>query len=190
MKRLPPAKRNQLIMVLLATATLIGLVFFFLIFPQNEDNRRLAASARTENTRLQLIKTAIKQRAADEEKMVEAVRQLNEAEQDIASGDVYAWTYDLIRRFKSTYRVEIPSISQPTLGEVDLIANFPYKQAKISVNGTAYYHDLGKFIADLENKYPHVRVVNLVTEPAVGTVAAGEHLNFRMEIVALVKPNS
>jgi Tfp pilus assembly protein PilO len=194
MKRLSPAKRNQLIMVILGTAGIIALIYFILIQPQKDKNQSLSVNISEETTRLQQMKTAIKQRATDDQTLTETVQKISEAEQDIASGDVYAWTYDLIRRFKSAYRVEIPSMSQPFLGEVDLIASFPYKQVKVSLNGTAYYHDIGKFIADFENKYPHTRVVNLTVEPAltaalVGT-APGEQLSFHMEIVALVKPNS
>jgi hypothetical protein len=72
------------------------------------------------------------------------------------------------------------------MGDVDLIPNFPYKQVKFSLTGTAYYHDLGKFIADLENNFPHIRVVNL----AIGSNGDSELLSFRVDIVALVKSNS
>jgi hypothetical protein len=107
-------------------------------------------------------------------------------EGDIASGDIYAWTYDLISRFKKSYKVEIPSIGQPTMSDVDLLPLFPYKQLRVTITGTAYYHDFGKFIADFENTFPHIRVVNLVLDPA-GTDS--EKLAFRMDVIALVKSN-
>jgi hypothetical protein len=56
--------------------------------------------------------------------------------------------------------------------------------------GTGYFHDIGKFIADLENKFPHMRVVNLAIDPSNAQGAGLEKLSFRMEIVALVKPNA
>ncbi len=58
--------------------------------------------------------------------------QLTQAESDIASGDLYAWTVDTIRRFKTNYRVEIPTIGQPSQGDCDLIGDFPYKQIKFA----------------------------------------------------------
>jgi hypothetical protein len=76
------------------------------------------------------------------------------------------------------------------VGDVDLIPQFPYKQAKISLSGVAFYHDLGKFISDFENTFPHMRIVNLTVEPANGTGADSEKLSFRLEIVALVKSAS
>jgi len=108
----------------------------------------------------------------------------------MATGDNYAWTFDTIRRFKASYRVDIPTISQPALGEVDVLPQFPFKQIRVTVSGTAYYHDLGRFIADFENAFPHIRVVNIAIEPVNPTEAGNEKLSFRMDIVALVKPNS
>ena len=75
------------------------------------------------------------------------------------------------------------------MGEVDLLAGFPYRQAKLSLNGSAYYHDLGKFVSDFENNFPHMRMINLIIESA-SQGSGSEKLSFRMEIVALVKPNS
>ena len=43
--------------------------------------------------------------------------------------------------------------------------SFPFKQVKFTITGTAYYHDLGKFIANFENTFPHIRVVNLQIQP-------------------------
>jgi Tfp pilus assembly protein PilO len=192
MKRLPPAKRNNLILAIMGAIATISLVYFFLIGPQNEQNGKLAAQTIAEQARLQLMKKAVLQ-AADTAKAVNDIgAQLNQMESDIATGDVFIWTYDTIRQFKAGYKLEIPNIGQPTQSEVDLIPNFPYKQIKFSIMGNGYYHDMGKFIADLENKFPHIRVINLAIDPAgtTGTGSVTEKLAFRMEIVALFKPNS
>jgi len=67
-----------------------------------------------------------------------------------------------------------------------LLPAFPFKQVKFAVTGTAYYHDLGRFIADFENTYPHIRVANLQVQPGDAGDGA-EKLSFRMEVIALVK---
>ena len=102
----------------------------------------------------------------------------------MAVGDIYAWTLDTIRHFKAGYKVELPVIGQPTVGAMDLLPSFPYQQLRFSISGTGYYHDIGKFIADFENRYPHMRVVNLDMAPVGGD---GEKLSFRADVVALVK---
>ena len=104
-------------------------------------------------------------------------------------GDLYSWTYNTIRHFKTPYQVEIPEIGHPDVGSVDLFPSFPFKQVRFTITGTAYYHDLGKFIADFENTYPHIRVVNLQIQPADAADGA-EKLSFRMDIIALVKSTS
>jgi hypothetical protein len=85
--------------------------------------------------------------------------------------------------------VEIPEVGHPTIGESDLLPSFPYKQIQFAINGTVYYHDLGKFIADFENSFPHSRMVRLVVEPAASTDSNSEKLSFKMDIITLVKPN-
>ena len=188
MKKLSPAKRNQLILVILATAAALCMVYFFLIAPQKQEKQRLQTSFADNAVKVEQIKKTIQQSAATAKSAEEITAQLNEAEADVATGDVYAWTYDTIRRFKLGYKIEIPNIGSPTQSEVDLIPNFPYKQIKFMISGTGYYHDLGKFVSDLENKFPHIRVLNLAIEPAGDQ--SGEKLQFRMEIAALVKSNA
>jgi hypothetical protein len=190
MKRLPPAKRNQLIMVIVATIGLISLVYFMLIRPQNEHNYQLGSDIKAKQIQLQQFKAAIKQMEATSSALKDLTDQLNVAEKDVASGDLYQWTYDTIRAFKATYRVDIPAIGQPAQSDCDLFGNFPYKQMRFTLTGVAYYHDLGKFIADFENKFPHCRVVNLSADAPGSMSANGERLNFRMDIITLVKPSN
>ncbi|MEI8288094.1 MAG: hypothetical protein WCH99_01365 [Verrucomicrobiota bacterium] len=190
MKRLPPAKRNMLIVVAIATLAVIGLIYIFLILPQNEKNIKLAAETKSAKAKWEQCKTVIK-KANDTAKQLEEISaDLARTENDIASGDVYSWTYDILRRFKADYRVEIPSIGQPLPGEVDLLPGIPYKQVKITLNGSGYFHDIGKFLANFENTFPHMRIVNLQIDPNPGSSgAASEKLTFHTEVVVLVKPN-
>jgi Tfp pilus assembly protein PilO len=190
MKRLPAAKRNQLIGVILATVACVALVYWFLINAENREIAKLVTESNKQRAELKAMKELITKTDATANTLAEISRQLNRAEEDIATGDIYAWTYDTIRRFKANYRVEIPSIGQPILGDVDLIQGFPYRQVKMSLNGTGYYHDLGKFVADFENTFPHMRMVNLGIEPSQTPGGLVERLNFHMDIIALVKPNS
>ncbi len=190
MKRLPPDKRNKLIMVIVGTAALISAVYFLLIGPQNQENLDLAAKTNAELTKLQQMKKTIKQADATASTAVEIATLLDSAEGDTASGDVFAWTYDTMRQFKVNRHIDITTMGEPVQSDEDLIANFPYKQIKFQIIGTGYYHDIGKFVADLENKFPHMRVLNINIDPYAGADAIPEKLSFRMEIAALVKPNS
>jgi Tfp pilus assembly protein PilO len=180
-------KRKQLIIVIAVTLVLLGLIDFGLIRPQREELARIASTQKNAQEKLQQVKNAIKKANEAASQLATASNNLSQAEADVASGDAYAWTYDMIRRFKTSYRVDIPSIGQPSVGDVDVLPQFPYKQIKVNVSGTAYYHDLGKFIADFENTFPHTRVVNLIIDPANLGGNEAEKLSFRMDIIALVK---
>ncbi len=190
MKRLSSAKRNQLIMVLVVTAALIGTAYFLLISPENTENRRLISQTNDRQADLEKYQKLISEAAATSNQLVNAFSQLDNAERDLATGDVYAWVYDTIRRFKANYHLDIPTIGQPTVSDVDVIPHFSYKQVRFTLNGTAYFHDLGKFVADFENNFPHDRLVDLAIQPTSDLNNNSEMLTFRVDVIALIKPNS
>jgi Tfp pilus assembly protein PilO len=187
--KLSSAKRNQLVIVALVTLAALSAIYFFLISPQNQDNKKLTRQITDKRAELDKMRGLIKTTVTVSNQLAAVSGQLHLAETDIASGDAYAWTYDVLRRFKSTYAVDIPSIGQPSISDVDLLPNFPYKQLRVSLTGVAYYQDLGKFVADFENDFPHMRVVNLTISP-VDQNGDSEKLSFHMDVIALAKPSS
>jgi Tfp pilus assembly protein PilO len=180
-------KRNQLFLTLAAVVVLLGAMFFGLIRPQYAELSGIKKRTGTATDQLKKVENTIKQSDTMAGKLANVTDSLADAERDVASGDIYAWTIDTIRHFKTDYKVDVPEVGQPSMSDVDLLPHFPYRQLKFTLRGTGYYHDIGKFIADFENKFPHMRVVNLDLEP-VGD--GSEKLWFRMDIVALVKPNA
>jgi len=129
----------------------------------------------------------IRQAGGATNELASVTARLSDEEQDMATGDIYAWTIDMLRHSKASYSVDVPEIGQPNVSEMDLLPKFPYKQLEFTLHGTGYYHDIGKFIADFENKHPHMRVVNIDLEPVGGD---SEKLSFRMDIIALVNSAS
>jgi Tfp pilus assembly protein PilO len=187
MKWLPKERRNPFIIVVLATAAVLAMVCFGLIRSQNATLSGIADTRKAAGNKLQSMESTIKNADITASQVTDTTYALSHAEEDMAYGDLYSWTYGTMRLFKQQYKVEIPEIGHPEVGDVDLLASFPYKQLRFSITGKAYYHDLGKFVADFENAFPHARVVNLVIESAAGE---GEKLSFRMEIIELLKPNA
>jgi Tfp pilus assembly protein PilO len=193
MNRLSREKRNQLIVVVALTMVALGLIYFFLILPQKNGLQQLASAKTDAEKKLQQYEDIIKKADETATNLQLVAATLATGETDIASGDIYAWTYDTLRRFKTIYHVDIPNIGQPSeVMAVDLLPGYPYKQIKLNLTGTAFYHDLGKFIADFENTFPHMRLVNLELEPSPGATGAesAEKLGFRMDVVILVKAAS
>jgi Tfp pilus assembly protein PilO len=181
-------KRNQLFFTLGGAIILLGAIVFGLIRPQYAKLSNIKNETANAKEHLKTVEHAIQQSDAMASQLANVTYDLSSAEEDMASGDIYAWTIDTIRHFKSDYKVDVLEIGQPSVSDVDLLPRFPYKQLKFTLRGTGYYHDIGKFIADFENRFPHMRVVNLDLEPT-GTGGDSEKLWFRMDIIALVKSN-
>jgi hypothetical protein len=188
MRRLSKEKRNQLMLVAICVLAVLGLMWFDLIQPRYEALKQ-AQSQNTAERQLEGIQNAIKRATAVTADLTSITQTLSNSQSDIAAGDLYSWTYNTIRLFKSSYQVNIPDIGHPDVETMDLLPSFPFKQVRFTVTGTAYYHDLGKFIADFENAFPHIRVVNLELQPADVT-GSNERLSFRMDVIALVQPTS
>lgn len=191
LSKLPKEKLNRLILVILATLIAIAGLYFGLIRRQDENLVRLAQQKTAAAKKLQVIRDAIHRADQIKAQLDEAKTVLTGAESDIASGDLYAWVIDWLRQYKAPYKVEIPQFSQ--LGapvDVNLLPRFPYKQTTLTVAGTAHYHDLGRFLADLETQFPHVRLLNLSLDVnTVSTSVETETLTFKLDIVTLAKPN-
>lgn len=189
MNKLSKEKRNQLIMVIAGILVVLVGLYWGLIRNQYASLAQISRGRADKVAELQRRGNAIKMSMSTVNEDKAAAQQLAQNETDIATGDYYAWCYDLIRRFKANYKVEIPSISEPVVSDVDIIPDYPYRQISLTLTGKAYYQDLGKFLADFENTYPHIRVTNLYLEPA-SAAGGGEKLSFHFQIAVLVKPNS
>lgn len=189
--KLPKEKRKHLVLVVLVTLIVVAGLYFGLIRRQNESLALLKQKKEAAAQKLHTVLDAIHR--ADEIKagLADARKSLAVAEKDVASGDLYAWVINWLREFKAPYHVDIPQfsqLSQPT--DVNLLPNFPYKQTTLTVAGSAHFHDLGRFLADLENQFPHIRVLNLSLDAnAPGAAVEPETLSFKMDIVTLVKTN-
>ena len=190
MNKLSKEKRNQIILTLMIVAAGVVGLYFGLINFQQEYLGSLQRKKSETADKLSTVVKAIKNLDQKEAELKVQGAKLKELEGQMAYGDVYSWMLSLIRQFKIAYRVDIPQFSQQAeIKEATLLPKFPYQQAALTIGGSAYFHDLGKFIADFENQYPYFRVLNLKIDP-VPAQAGGEKekLSFTMEIVALLKP--
>ncbi len=191
-RQLPKDKRNSLALVALVTLTAVAGLYFALIQRQHQSLASLAQQKTAAANKLQVVLDAIHNADCIKAELEEARTSLAAAEGDVASGDLYAWVINSLRKFNApAYKVDIPQFSQ--LGppaDVSLLPNFPYKQATLTVAGTARFHNLGQFLADFENQFPHARLLNLSLDANASSSAAdSEALSFKMDIITLVKLN-
>jgi hypothetical protein len=192
MNKLSKEKRNQLIMIALGTAGVIAALWFLVIGAQRDKISDI--NGKIAGTTAQIEKMQQVRKAADKiaSQLTECQARLVQAEAAMPSGDWYLWINNTLRKFNvPSYRVDIPVIGAPVASTMNLLPNFPYNQLSVLVNGTAYYDDLGKFLADFENRFPCMRIQNLNLEPGYGPNADDrEKLTFHMEIISLTRVNS
>jgi Tfp pilus assembly protein PilO len=192
MTRLSKAKRDQLILALVVVTAVVAGLFFGLIRMQQRSLGELKGRRQTVQTKLTDIQKTTQNAARIESALADAKAKLSIHEKNIASGDLLLWVFNLVRDFKKPYDVDVPQFGSIIIENSTVSAQFPYKQFHLTLSGTAHYFDLGRFIADFENRYPEIRLENLELQPApsAGGSAPSEMLLFRMDLVGLIKPDS
>lgn len=189
--RLSREKQRQLLLVVLGTAAMLAGVWFGLARPQRMTLAKVQAEIEKTRQQIAEAKRVLGRANHVMEELDAAAAALEECEKQMVSGDYYAQMISRIRQFRIDYAVDIPQFSTaqgPV--PVDLLPRFPYPQVSMTIAGSGYYHDIGRFLADFENRHPYWQLRNLELEPAGSTdrEGAGERLSFRVTVVCLVRP--
>lgn len=189
--KLSKEKRQHLVLVALGTVAVLGALGYFLIKGGYDKLSALQQKRKATEEKLDQMQKSVQRAKEIEAAFQKTSDELAEKEAGMATGDLYSWMQGSLRRFQRGYKVEIPQINPVSAPEnVNCLAKFPYKQACLTIGGTAYYHDLGRFIADFENAYPLMRVVNLSLDlNPTPTAADRDKLAFKFDIITLVKPS-
>jgi hypothetical protein len=181
-------------MVGAGTLVIAVALWFTLIEGQKATIAKLVVRNAEEKQKLEAAQKLLATKSQIERRLERIGTKLSSVEQEMVKGDMYDWVIQTVKTFKSPYkdRIEIPNFSREVVGEVQMFTKFPYRAALYNIRGSAYYHDLGRFLADFENRFPFIRVQNLELEPASNSSATAtddaEKLAFKFEIVALVNP--
>jgi len=193
MKNLPKEKRDRLIIVAVASIIAAVAVWYLLVRSQQSSAESLAKKITDQKAKVSGAERLVATTKELKSNLSAASQKLTSIEETMASGDMYAWVIQTVGRFGAERKVEIPQFSREVTTDIGMFPKFPYKAAAFNVRGSAYYHDLGQFLADFENSFPYARIQNLEIEPgavsASGT-AETEKLSFRLEIVTLINPNN
>jgi hypothetical protein len=191
MNKLPKEKKMHLILVALATAGIVAGLWVGLLSLQRNKIKEIAGRIAGTQQQISKVQKVVVEAAQVQTNLDEAEAKLNAIEGMMPAGDLYSWMVSTLRQFNSpSYRVDMPQIGVPSIGEVRMFPSFPYHEATVAVAGTAYYYEFGKFLSDFENHFPYMQVENINIEPAAGMNSEErEKLSFRMNIVALVKSN-
>lgn len=190
MNKIPKEKQVHLLIVTMGTVVVMAALWFGLINMQQAKITQISRQSGQLQQEIAKMQKVVVEAGQVKTELEDATNRLSAIEAAMPSGDLFSWTVSSLKQFNTpSYKVDMPQIGAPGVSEVKALPNFPYQQATVVVTGTAYYYDFGKFLADLENRFPYLRVENLSLSPGIGT-SPDEHekLSFRMEIVNLIKP--
>ncbi len=193
MNKIPKDKRNKLILVAVGAAGVIAALWFFVISAQLASLKDVSKKISDSADNKRKMKRAVDNRTQIEADLKSDTKVIGDLENDMASGDRFAWMVRKIKEFTGSRLVQIPEFSEITKDnkevECTLIPKFPYRQVSVGIGGSGYYNDFGRFVADFENTYPYMRIVNLQVYPNTPLSPLDrEKIAFRMEIVTLTKP--
>lgn len=192
MSNSPKQKREKLILAVMMSLAGVAGIWFGLLEPEQAGLRNRAKLLAETQGKLQTVQRELRLTESFKTNLDSARRQIQGMEAKMPTGDVYRWAIRSITSLQ-TNNVEIANLEPPRLGESTILPKVPYKSALLSVNGTAHYHDFGRFLANLENSFPHMRLQRMELEPTQfgeATSASQEQLNFKLEILALIKTSS
>ncbi|MCU0751021.1 MAG: type II secretion system protein M [Akkermansiaceae bacterium] len=194
MKNLPKEKRNHIILAAMVAGMALAVVWFLLISPQRHalaDKRSKLSAAQEALTKAERLAGRGHEIEAEVERFT---AQLHAIEQQMANGDLYSWIIRTMTAFQGNHQVTMPNYNPPSVGPLDIFPDFPYESATYAFRGYGHFHDVGKFIADLENRFPFASIRNLELDASgISTATSGddaEKIGFRFDFVTLVKPSS
>lgn len=198
--KLSKTKRDRLILVAIITVALSAGVWQLFI---QTAKGRLDNARQLEAAALQKYQEAagfLEKNPALESEALARSNQLAQAESTMANrSDPFSWSYQLIMRAtnQANARLELREVTRPqTPGAVGIIPDFPYQAVTFELRGLAFYEELGRFLADFENRHPFFQTRNLQlglvrdAEESGNSQAGTERLSFRVDVVALVQPSS
>jgi hypothetical protein len=193
MAKLTKEKRDQLILTGLMSVMIIVAVWMLLVGPTRSALVALSGEVQSTADQLKEAQGLVARAGRIELEMKATGRFLTEMEKDMVEGDPNLWIRSTLNDFyRSAPRtMQLPAIGIPKDAEIGLLPDMPYKALVFQLSGSAYYHEVGKFIADFENRYPYVQVRNLDFRPdgSVGRFGPStELLSYTFDIVVPVKP--
>jgi Tfp pilus assembly protein PilO len=189
--KLSKTQRDQLLGVIIGAVALMAALWYLGV------RAKQAELTRTEKKTAQMLDTLTRaegvmrrgQEIADKLQAHAAV--LDKREATLAPDrDAYYWIISTLNPFIASRKgVHLNRASQPDVSEAGIIPNFPYKWATFHMEVTGFYHDVGRFFADLENNFPSFRVQSLAISVNNGVGVDPDTLMFTFDLVVPVKPS-
>lgn len=171
-------------------AVLVGLWFFLIKSAQTSLKQKTIASDKLAQ-KIVVKKQMVQRVEQTKAELEEGSQKLRAIEEQMVTGDIYLWIEKTLRDFEIRDQIEFTKYEPPQIVASEMPFKLPYKIASFAVNGSASYHDLGTFLANFENSYPHIKIRRLEMEPIlIGPASRDEKLSFLLEMQVFVHPSN
>lgn len=169
MNKLSKEKRDKLILVCIAAVGVVGLLYTFVLGSQKDQLATLTTQISGAQSKLSKAESALRAADAIEAGLVENQKLIESRQEKMApQGQYYYWFLKLVDQFRKDEKLDngfIVDITMPEFIEAGLLPKFPYKAASFGLRLNGEFHDIGRFIASLENNFPYFRVQNIRLAP-------------------------
>jgi hypothetical protein len=196
MNNWPPETRSRLVFVLLLGTGLAVLLWFSLIARLQGRVEMWAGRVELARMQLQVAQTSIDRADHYRELVNTNLAAIHALEERMAQGDHYAWVINEVSELVGeldVMDVHLSNFFPPRLEDLDLPPAVPYRLGTFTVEGRAYYHSFGSFLAAFENSSPFVKVKGISLSSTAGGASRTdepERLQFRLEFHTLAKTNA
>jgi hypothetical protein len=169
MNKISKDKRDKVILSCLLFLGLAGILYTFVLGWQKDQLAALHKQIVTTRDKLAKAERLVRSAPMIEVSLKENQKLLEGRQETMTpQGQYYYWFLKLMDQFREEEKLNpvfIIDITQPEFTEAGIFPNFPYKAAAFGMRLNGQFHDIGRFIADLENTYPYFRVQSLKLSP-------------------------
>lgn len=183
-------RKRKVFAALIGGVSVLGILYGLLVRPQWVELETLRAEASNLALEVTRSRHAAEQAQAARQDMLGTSNTLAQIEARMVTGDAYLWVVKTFERFQNTHDIRFNEIDPPELGKNQLLPPVPHQAARVTVSGSAAYHEFGKFLADFENTFPFARLDDLELQAPGsrgGTAPENEQLRFKMAVSVLMK---
>jgi len=201
MNKLSKEKRSKLLLVAIGTGGILAALYLLVISAQQTALAEYADKTGAAKDKVAKAESWLRMEPGIQARLTACRKELETKQENMAPVDKFKWFYNTLEKFLAGHHANLIDITrEPELGDVGVLPKFPYQAASFGVKLTARYHDLGIFLAELENHFPYMRVQNVQLEPegfkgvvkdeglAPQGAPTSERLAITMRVVTLVKP--
>jgi Tfp pilus assembly protein PilO len=196
MNKLSKDKRDKLILICIAAAGIIAVLYFFVLTDMQDEYATLGTRLISMRDKVSKSERLLKRQNDLNAQLEVARKALNERQAVMPRpGEDHVWFMKIMEERRSKFNLDIGDIRNPEAWDAGVLPKFPFKAVAFNVSLIGGYTDFGRFLADFENTYPYMRVQLMNVSPDVpqappGTAQAGgedRRLRFNFRVISLIK---